>query len=348
MAIFADTDMTMESLLPERRHTSEHSSNKELGEYDYDDFKQLLLDLHNELVSGANLSEFDAYKNFIGQQRDGSIGEVEGIPIRYPQSSDKEELLRYALEKAKQCEDPTYGAMLLSAGVVAVHPFLDGNGRISRAIYSDFMGMTRVDETGRRTGIDANTNAREVIDMGTAQTSDLLGAWQQRYPYIVENLDEKRIRVGLVNSRFEKEEDQAILREDALEGLSAEDRSDLTNAIGADKYGNTYSHDINGLMFATRYIISRNFELADEVEDMGSFSFVNIHDFLPRLSVDQKKVFVEALWLHRKLLAKATIDFLSDDFGGKEIVKFPSQPAQKMRDFVIEKTTNLHSSKLPN
>lgn len=53
-----------------------------------------------------------------------------------PADSDKESLLEESFEKAKQAKDLPTAALMLATTFVAIHPFNDGNGRISRVIYS--------------------------------------------------------------------------------------------------------------------------------------------------------------------------------------------------------------------
>ncbi len=51
-------------------------------------FREQLIDIHNQVVPDEQLTDFDADKNAMGQ---GQAGSMDGVAIRYPRRSDKEE-----------------------------------------------------------------------------------------------------------------------------------------------------------------------------------------------------------------------------------------------------------------
>lgn len=305
--------------------------------------KDLLIGIHNEMVPEETLLDFDADKNAMGQ---GMGGVMDSYAVRYPRRQDKEELLTYALEEAKACQDPRDGALLLAASVVAIHPFNEGNGRVSRALYSDLLGTERPDTPGEKRRLDIG-KGRQFIDLGTAFTQDeWLSRWSAHLPYIASNLASADVRVVIHKTDVKDNVEATTLDEEAMVGLSDEEKTDLVAAIGADKFGNTYAKDGEGLSFATALVVSKHPELAVLIDSKEgrTWQLVNIHHFLPRLSNEQRIEFVSALWEHRKLRAQSTIDFLSDDTGSSVIM---AGGRTTLRSLVIERTINLHSSRIP-
>ncbi len=314
---------------------------QEIPAYSVDNFKAHLLELHNQLLPAAPLTDFDANKNYMGQ---GIAGAMDGAAIRYPKRSDKMELLAYAVEEAQKCEDPRDGALLLAASVVATHPFVDGNGRVSRALYSDLMGVERSDEISSARNFDSGDANRQRIDLGTAFTQDeWLSRWSAHYPYLLSGVPHEDLRVVIYKKDIKDDIEATTLTEDALSGLDTEERVDLVSAIGADEFGNTYATDLEGLMFAAALLVKNFPDLKDYVKPQGKGSIINIHELLPSLAVEQKKKFVAALWQYRKFRAQAVIDFLSDETGS-EVITAGGRIA--VRSLVIERTNNLHASKL--
>jgi len=325
----------IESTSPPRPHSTEIAS------FTPATFRERLVNLHNELVPEQPVADFDADKNVMGK---GQAVARDGVAIRYPRRSDKEELLSYAVEKAQQCEDPGNGALLLAASVVAIHPFLEGNGRISRTLYRDLMGEKHPDEGKLKREFGSGTEGRESTDLGTAFTEDwALSSLSGNYPYRTNNILQDDIKVVVHKKGVQDDIQATALSEDALDGASDEERQDLVTAIGANEYGNTYAKDDDGLSFAANLITQRYPELQQLVTERETWKVINIHELLPQLSGKQKGEFVEALWEYRKLRAKSVIDFLSDDIGRQHVALDTGRVA--LRDLVIERTNNLHASK---
>lgn len=303
-------------------------------------YKDRLLSLHNEIFR-SELQDFDADKNKMGF---GMAGAMDGVKVRYPRRTDKDALIEYAIEKANACKDPQHAALLLATAAVTIHPFGEGNGRISRALYCDLLGVPRIDESSKPRYDDAGLESRKLIDLGTAFVDNpLLSKLTKLHPYTITNTDNRGIRV--VIHKPEKDGVEAItLSEEALSGFDTEEREDLVVSLGGDDKGNTYGKDQVGLTFATDLLMQRNRELEAYVkklpDDRGEI--VNIHELLPHMTVSQKKDFVSSLWLHRKLFAQASIDFLSDDFGSRQVTV--GSEVTTFRDIVIQRTNNFQKS----
>ena len=83
------------------------------------------------------------------------------IPHSYPDARDVEDVLHYALDQAKAAADIQDAAMILAGGTVAAHPFAEGNGRVSRAIYSEISMGLHPDTPGYDLATKSSKLARE-------------------------------------------------------------------------------------------------------------------------------------------------------------------------------------------
>ena len=329
---------------------------EELAALTPDSFRQALLDIHNDVIPEQHLDAFDAYNNFMGLSSK-QTNELEGVEVRFPRREDKAEVLEFALVKAQSCEDPRNGAMLLSAAVLLVHPFNDGNGRTSRALYSKLSGVDRLDESSRDgdgTG-SSNLSNREHIDLGSAFSSDpKVSALTELLTYRAKGIPKRDIRTLSHRPDVDDQIESARLTDDELEGFSDSERADFIEALGLDKSGNNDNWDMRGMGFASAVLLYKYPELetlvttpdasVDEASD--GRELLNIHDLLPKLSAEQKSEYVASLWEYRKLRAMAAIDMLSDDAGS--ILLTGRMGSIALRDVVIESTNNFVSSTIPS
>lgn len=142
------------SLLGTKKRNTEYVSQPSTSEFGYGNeqdrlsalkhltfgrFKEKLLKLNKEFRA-TKIDDAEGYEGFTKEGR--LAASSVRVPHRYPDGRDVQEVLQYALEQAKVASDVQDAALILSGGVVAAHPFADGNGRVSRAIYSELsMGL---------------------------------------------------------------------------------------------------------------------------------------------------------------------------------------------------------------
>lgn len=95
---------------------------------DFSEFKQLLIRL-NGLIRGEDIREFDGEHVAIAAK-------IQIFPIGVPPAhKDKEPLLQETWSAAQSMDDVDDVALMLSTVACEVHPFNDGNGRLSRLLY---------------------------------------------------------------------------------------------------------------------------------------------------------------------------------------------------------------------
>jgi len=128
--------------------------------YSYEDFRERLIK-SNAYVRKINpaLHDFDGAGVVVGGEG------VDGLIVEHqpPEQKDKESLLKYMLETAQKLDNIQDVALLVGAGITQIHPFIDGNGRTSRLLYTnlsagiDFFKKNEDEILGGRRSIDLGT-----------------------------------------------------------------------------------------------------------------------------------------------------------------------------------------------
>lgn len=113
------------------RLTSEEDRSKFVHELDGPGFVGLVRSMHIALLGDSDGSgKFAEEVNIIFN------GETNKPVDIMPAPEDKEHLLHDVLRNTQRLDNPKLQAVALGFGINAVHPFMDGNGRVSRAVYT--------------------------------------------------------------------------------------------------------------------------------------------------------------------------------------------------------------------
>ncbi len=99
------------------------------------------------------------------------------VPHIYPAPDDSMAVLQYAFDSAKEAIDVQDAALILAGGFVIAHPFDDGNGRVSRQLYSELSaGVTPDDEAFKILGASTNRTSAEdgarTVEIGSFAKND--------------------------------------------------------------------------------------------------------------------------------------------------------------------------------
>lgn len=100
-----------------------------LKDYTGDFNENLILKLHSIILK-------DISKRFAGRYRESSV-RIFGSNVKFPDSEKVPQLIRnliYWYKKNKRKYHPFEIAVLISMKFVTIHPFIDGNGRVSRLL----------------------------------------------------------------------------------------------------------------------------------------------------------------------------------------------------------------------
>ncbi|MFZ1248915.1 MAG: Fic family protein [Candidatus Saccharimonadales bacterium] len=292
-----------------------------------------LIAVHNVVVPDEVAGDFDGGKN---QMATG---------YGFPRPEDKIALLGYALEKAKLAQDPHDAALVVAGSIPVIHPWAEGNGRTSRALYRHLARSAPIvpkelNRHARILGVDEE--ARAEIDLGSVWGSgstlfllrEELIYKRSDIPYLPYN--RQRVRVMGSDSDGVKNTHDSLSAKESI-GLDEEGVEDISNAIGMGEKGiaRTDSHALKYALVAT---LSGD-ELNSISTYKGDIQIADLRKFLETAPSEQKKIFCANIWEYRKLAALVAIDILSDDFGAVTTVK-DGERQVSFRDLFLEQSNN--------
>lgn len=326
---------------------------EDLRSWDYDQFKKLLLELNNDVRGDEEEPVSDFYQNYNAMGA-GWMG-MAGVNVHFPIPQDQEDLLQYALEKAQAADDVQDAALILGTAVVKVHPFADGNGRTSRALYARLSrGWDETDEEYRRVASphkagEQDDEAREEIDLGSVFDDHPMDGYINTYPYLENELD----TTAAPRASFDHYKGGGIKfpSPKQLPNVSKQDYDIIWQATGVGQHGYLATTDVRGLQFALTKVLQRH-DLMDTYASTKSFpgqdSFLaaDLPRFLRDEDSSRSHELAEAIKEYRRLVAKGAIDFLTDEVGGKAQVPDSDGNTMPIKDLLIQETNNYHPSKL--
>ena len=177
----------LEKLHAEDELATPEDSKQVIDSMNFDEFMRFISTV-NGVERGISHSERGvASGSYIRSSAPGK--HVEYLP---PASENRKELLEEAFHKAQVLEDPEAAALTLGLSVNAIHYFLDGNGRVSRTLYTlltkGYDGST--ESKKYYSDILENTKGRKLVDistnhggLGSKLFSEIAGETRQKYGY---------------------------------------------------------------------------------------------------------------------------------------------------------------------
>ena len=326
----------------------EQARYEDLQTWDYASLKSRLIALNNEACAGQSEPITDFHENY-SMMGGGWMG-MAGVDIHFPIPEDREDLFRYALKKAQAAQNIQDAALLLGTAVVAIHPFGDGNGRTSRALYAQLSrGWDDTNEEYRRLtaphGVDEQgSEARETIDLGSILIGSSVGNYADWYTYTKSDLDLKLAPLA----SYDRYEDGRIKfpSQEEMPHVANEDYQVILQSVGLDEKGFLRTTDVKGLRFALGKVLQKR-SLGEKyitpASEPHSFPKANLGQVLTQEDPAVAHELAQAIGEYAKLRALAAIDFLTDDFGGQLQVRRPDGEVGFIKDLVIEETDNYMS-----
>jgi hypothetical protein len=284
------------------------------------------------------------------------------IPHIYPDHKDIEEVMEYSFNMAKGQKDVQSSALILSGGFVAAHPFADGNGRVSRALYSELSA-----------GLVDGTKGYEIATSSSSQVADELGGsrmislgnnvlnsdlklkdFHKALVYERSGVDELQTRIaGLVSEQDQNGVYTGVPAE-ALEGLDPSQQLWLQDA-----YFNvrdiTYDHQTiaknrgedESFKFALAFAEKQNPDALNPFisapEDGG---MLQVDKMLSSGNQALLSSIADGAREYYKQHALAYIDMLSDKGANSTLDYGPQQGRVSVRDRIVEQSNNFLAEKI--
>lgn len=292
---------------------------------EYPDFRAATLTA-NSLVRREPVAEFDGIKGGMYN------GDTAGTFLPHP--NDKEELLELAFSLSKQHNRQADVAMLLGAALPIIHPFLDGNGRTSRAIHAVLAGKS--DAEIAQLGIAQWHDADSVDGLLARRVVDLAPPAFLRHGHIEETIYRQS---GVSKHYFGvspgESYDEGLARYtavlDACETDLKDDIKGLFTIYPPEEWQlNCWWADDLSLAFALNATSNSGGDLvttqkySDERSSAGDYgchyTTIDMPQTLELLGTDGRQYLVDQAWRYRKLAATVALQCLSADNIGQDII----------------------------
>ena len=354
------TDDTLSESTPfEFGYGNESERLESLHGMTFQSFKSRLEKMNKKLRKGG-VDDAETDEGFTTGGR--LAGSSTKIPHIYPDAKDINEVVEYAFNSAQQQNDVQSAALVLSGGFVAAHPFADGNGRVSRSLYSELSaGLVKGTKgyeiaTSSSSQVANEQGGSRMISLGNnVLNSDLkLRDFHKKLVYERSGVEELQTRIAGLNSEQNENGVYTGVPAEALEGLDASQQLWIQDA-----YFNirdiTYDHqnvaqnrgEDESFSFALAYAQKQNPGALD--------AFVGPRDEGSMLQVDKllgsgNKALIASIAdgarEYYKQHALSYIDMLGDK-GANSVLDYGStQGRVSVRDRIVEKSNNFLAEKI--
>ena len=362
-----------QSLLGLESNSDETLSNATLDEFGYGNESERL-----ESLKGMKFQSFkdrltkinkNLRKNGIddANQEEGFTTEsrLAGSSIRiahiYPDAKDIDEVMEYAFDSARNQEDTQAAALVLSGGFVAAHPFADGNGRVSRALYSELSaGLTSGTKgyelaTSSSSQVAIESGGAQMISLGNnVLNSDLLlKDFHKKLVYERSGIDELQTRIAGLNYEQDENGTYVGLPPEARVGLDGSQQLWLDDA-----YHNvrdiTYDHktmarnrgEDESFKFALSYAQKQTpGAIEGFVSPKDEGGMIQVDKLLVSGNTELLASIADGVREYYKQHALSYIDMLGDK-GAKASLDYGTQGRISVRDKIIEKSGNFLAEKI--
>ena len=324
-------------------------------------FKERLITINNSLRKKG----IDDAKGDEGFTTSGRLaGSSHNVAHIYPDAKDVDELMAYAFDEAKKNDDIQMSALIISAGLVAIHPFSDGNGRLSRAVYGELSGGLTSGNAGHNLLTASSSLSKEedggarMVNVGTSvlEQDQTLAQIHKEAIYSASGIE--RLDVKPISGNYEKNQNGKFtgLSASALEGLDLDEKlwlEDLYRNVRGIDY--TYEKVLeNGsehesFKYAVSYAASKDEGVAHAVSGLIQHheGKIAVDHLFNSTNVELKKLLAEGVRSYYKQYARAFIDMVGAG-GDREIIGNNGVERMSVRDRIIELSNNFLSEKIRN
>lgn len=324
----------------------------------FESFKDRIKKINKNLRIGG----VDDAKEMEGFTTDSRLaGSSTKVPHIYPDAKDIDEVMEYSFDMAKRQNDIQSSALVLSGGFVAAHPFADGNGRVSRALYSELSaGLTTGTKgyelaTSSSSQVTGESGGSRMISLGNnVLNSDLLlKNSHKKLVYERSGLEEFRVRIAGLNYDQDQDGTYVGLPPEAREGLDPSQQLWLDDA-----YHNvrdiTYDHkniaqnrgEDESFKFALAYAQKQNPGALDEfVSSQDDGGMLQVDKLLVSGKTELLASIADGAREFYKQHALSYIDMLGDK-GAETTLDYGAKGKISVRDKIIENSGNFLAEKI--
>jgi|GEM_PF-4069416 len=231
-------------------------------------------------------------------------------PRYFAHPSDKQTILKGAFELA-QTHSTDGRALQLGAAVLAVHPFKDRNGGVSRVVHAAYLGWTDVEIVSsgiaKYHGVDeADDDARQLIDLAPPP---------ELKPYVTEQLYKtaELERVCYLTRQFVDEQAKELHTNNRARLTDPDAQADLDRVFTVRESGYVIC-DLPSLEFGLNALRANGQELITTraaSHDGEERHIADVPRTLKHLDEQGLTEFLRAVWQHRRLRAETIIGCLA-------------------------------------